>query len=394
MKEKATILFLLVFVLMTNVINANDYGANLIAPPANDDCSNATSLTVNPNFLCAPGTITPGTVADATASSEVNVCSGSSTNADDDVWFKFVATETSHTVSLLNISGSQPDLYHSIFDGGLTGNCGSLTSADIVFCSDPNSSNLTGLTVNNTYLIRVFTKGTGSQDTTFDICVGTAPMAPTNDDCVNAQSIGAFPYSNSVDASTASNIGSDFIDVSGCGSAMNDGVWYSFVGNGGDLTFTVTPTTWDAKIGIYSGSCGSFTCAAFSNDGLVGIAESVTFTSTIGTTYYINIGHPDSLIDLPEGVFSLNITSAVLSIEELIEKGFSFYPNPVTDRLQLNAKEEIRHLAVYNAFGQQLRLFSPSTLKTTMDLSGFSTGVYYVRAYIGDGVGIFKIIKK
>jgi hypothetical protein len=391
MKEKATILCLLLFVLMTNVINANDYGANLIVPPANDDCSTATTLTVNADFLC--NTKTPGTVAEATASSEVNVCTGSATNADDDVWFKFIATETSHTVSLLDISGSQTDLYHSVFDGGLTGDCGSLTAGDIVFCSDPNSSNLTGLTIGNTYLIRVFTKGTGSQDTTFNICIGTVPMAPTNDDCANAQAIGAFPFSNSVDASSATN-NSGFINVSGCGTAMNDGVWYSFVGNGGDLTFTVTPTAWDAKIGIYSGSCGAFTCAAFSNDGLIGIAESVTFTSTIGTTYYINIGHPDGTTDQSEGIFSLNITSAVLSIEELIAKGFSFYPNPVTDRLQLNAKEEIRHLAVYNAFGQQLRLYSPSRLKTTMDLSDFSTGVYYVRTYIGDGIGMFKIIKK
>ena len=389
MKEKTTILFLLFFALFTSHLYAENNGTNpLLVPPANDDCSNAIDLTVNADFLC--GTVTQGTVAEATASPETTSCPGASTNANDDVWFKFVATETAHRVDILNVSGSETNLYQSVFDGGVSGDCGALS---IIDCSDPESNNLNGLTIGNTYFIRVFTVSTGSHDTTFDICLGTAPMAPNNDDCANAQAIGAFPFASSVDASSATN-NAGFIDVAGCGGAMNDGIWYSFVGNGGDLTVTVSPTGWDAKIGIYTGSCGTFICEDFSNSGLSGITEAVTFTSTIGTTYYMNIGHPDGTIDEQEGVFSLSVSSSVLSIEELIAKGFSFYPNPVNDRLQLNAKEEIRHLAVYNAFGQQLRLFSPSELKTSINLSDFSTGVYYVRAYVGESVGIFKIIKK
>lgn len=390
MKEKGTILFLLFFALFTNVINAEDYGNNLIVPPANDECSMATTLTVNADFLC--GTTTPGTVAEATRSAVVNVCTGSLTNADDDVWFKFVATNTAHTVSILNISGSQPDLYHAVFNGGLTGDCSALTVGDIVFCSDPNSSSLSGLTIGNTYLIRVYTKGSGSQDTTFDMCIGTTPMAPINDDCANAQNIGAFPFSNSVDASSATN-NSGFI--SGCGSAMNDGVWYSFVGNGGDLSFLLKPTGWNAKIAIYRGSCGAFTsCAGFSDSGLSGIAEALTFTSIVGVTYYINIGHPNSTTDMPEGVFSLDITSSVLSVDDLIADGFRYFPNPVKKELKLRARDNINSVAIYNMIGQQVKLVKPSALAIDVDMSNLSPGVYFVKTDIGEKSGSFKIIKE
>ncbi|MBL4736423.1 MAG: hypothetical protein JKY18_14005, partial [Flavobacteriales bacterium] len=129
-------------------------------PPANDDCSAAIALTVNPDQAC--GTVTAGTIELATASSDANSCSGTD---DDDVWYSFVATSTRHYVDLLNVAGSTTNLYHAVF----TGVCGSLGAA--VNCSDPNSSTLTGLTIGDTYYVRVYTwTATGGQTTTFDLC--------------------------------------------------------------------------------------------------------------------------------------------------------------------------------------------------------------------------------
>lgn len=86
-------------------------------PPSNDNCPGATAVTVNPDLNC--GSVTAGTVVNATASSQVNTCFG---NANDDVWYSFVATGTVHTVDLLNVSGSTTDLYHSVY----AGTCGSI----------------------------------------------------------------------------------------------------------------------------------------------------------------------------------------------------------------------------------------------------------------------------
>ncbi|WP_333599763.1 T9SS sorting signal type C domain-containing protein [Flavobacterium sp.] len=133
-----------------------------ITTPANDNCSGAISLTVNPTLSCA--TNTSGTTLGATQSQ--TACSGT---ADDDVWYKFVATNPSHTVTVT--PGSLSDIVLQIFSGS----CGSLTSVDCV--DDTYSSNeatiLSGLTIGNTYYIRVHSYSSGSGQGTFTICVTT-----------------------------------------------------------------------------------------------------------------------------------------------------------------------------------------------------------------------------
>ncbi len=395
MKKKVTLMFLFLFVL----IGPQAYGANdntllseIMAPPEpdNDECSAATELTVNSDNLCT--NTTSGTVELATESSEAVVCTNKEDEANDDVWFKFVATATTHKIELLNVVGSNTNLYHAIYDGGASGDC---TALSLVFCSDPNSSEPTGLTIGNTYFIRVFTNSTVANDATFDICVGTAPATPpANDDCANAASVGSIPFSSTVDATNATN-NTGFIDVSGCG-IMNDGVWYTIVGDGNQLTVNVLPTAWDVELAVYTGSCGSFTCVTSANLNPSAGAEEVTFTSSLGETYYINVGHESDTVDQPEGIFNINITSDVLSIDDLIEKGFTYYPNPVRDNdLNLSANETIRFVAVYNYLGQQLRLFAPDDLKAKIDFSGLPSGAYFVKAYVGENAaGIFKILKK
>ena len=387
MRKKITFLFVafLATAMFYSVYAIND--RNMFAAPSNDDCSNATTLTVNSNYICTD--VTSGTVFEATASAEPSGCTGTSVKDDDDVWFKFVATATSHRISLLNIAGDFTNLFHTVYDGGVSGDCNALNA---LICSDPEVSNLSGLTVGNTYFIRVYTNSTANNhNTTFDICIGTEPAIPANDACDNAEEITAIPFSVNTDASGATN-NAGFINPAGCGS-MNDGVWYKIVGDGNQINVTVIPTGWDVEIGVYTGSCGTLVCEASVNTGISGTAEGLNFVTTLGTDYFINIGNASDAVDEPEGIFTMNVSSTVLSIDELIAKGFTYYPNPVENRLQLEAKEEIKHLAVYNAFGQQLRLFSPSSLKTNVDLSTLPTGAYFIRAYVGDGVGVFKVLK-
>jgi len=145
----------------------------LTCPPSNDDCPNAISLTVNPDFEC--GTVTPGTIVGATASGDDETsCFGTE---DDDVWFSFVATDVSHNVELLNITGGTTDLYHSVWSGM----CGALVNES---CSDPNSSVLNGLTIGDTYYLRVYSwTGTPGQTSSFDVCIGSPPPPPPPPAC-------------------------------------------------------------------------------------------------------------------------------------------------------------------------------------------------------------------
>lgn len=135
--------------------------------PANDDCAGAFPVTVNPDALC--GSVTAGTVQGATASPQGTVdCFGTE---NDDVWFSFVATSTTHSIDLLNITGSTTDMYHSVWEGA----CPALTLVAGT-CSDPNSQTIGTLTIGNTYYIRVNTwSSTAGATSAFDVCVGTPP---------------------------------------------------------------------------------------------------------------------------------------------------------------------------------------------------------------------------
>ncbi len=392
MKRKATIIILILFffpfVWQLNAASIKENTiANIIAPPTNDECANATTLTVNPNFLCT--TVTAGTVDEATGSGVSTSCPGNS-NANDDVWFKFVATDTSHKIELLNIAGSNTDLYYIVYEGGVSGDCNTMTA---IFCGSSNPGSPSSLTVGNTYFINVFTNDTASgANTTFDICVGSTPTAPSNDDCANAENIAlaSLPFNASYDATSATN-NAGSITVSSC-IDINDGVWYTITGDGTEITVIANPDSWDAAITVYEGSCGTFTCVGSSNNGASGIAEGVTFTSTVSTTYYINIAHP-GITDESEGVFDLSLTSAVLSIDDIVAKGFYYYPNPVENILKMNAKESIDQISLYTILGKEIKRLTQSNLNAELDMSNLPTGTYFVRVIIGDSSGSFKIIK-
>ncbi len=144
-------------------------------PPINDECSGATQVTVNdsPNTCTLQ---TEGTIAGATSSGvALGSCFGT---ADDDVWFSFIANSNSINITLNNVTGSTTDLYHSVYSG----NCGTLGTA--LICSDPNSSTLNGLTIGNTYFVRVYSyTSTSGQNTTFNVCISPTPPPPTNITC-------------------------------------------------------------------------------------------------------------------------------------------------------------------------------------------------------------------
>ncbi len=131
----------------------------------NDECTGAIDIAVNQNTNCLQTVM--GSVAFATGSPEANSCGG--TIDDDDVWFKFTATATSHYITILGVNYSvAPTNINFVL---YTGTCGNLTQFGTCFTANNNTA--TGLTIGQTYYIRAYSTGSTASTTTFELCVGT-----------------------------------------------------------------------------------------------------------------------------------------------------------------------------------------------------------------------------
>lgn len=243
--------------------------------PANDDCINATSLTVG-----ATCSATAGTVESATDSGESTTCTGTE---DDDVWYSFVATDATQIVQVGNLAGSTTDVAMGVFSGS----CGALVNEG---CTDTNTGfSVSGLTVGQTYYVQFYTwSATAGQTTTFDICIKEPPPPATNDDCPVATVLTVGPAGSSC-TPTAGNLGGATDSGEDCGvGTADDDIWYSFVAADATQNIEVTGiagSTTDIAIGVYSGTCGALVNEACT-DANVGLALTGL---TVGQTYYINV---------------------------------------------------------------------------------------------------------
>lgn len=240
------------------------------SPLSNDNCSGAIAVATNPDLSCTNSI--SGTIQGATDS---GVSCGSGTS-DDDVWYSFVATSTTHNINLTNVSGSTTDLAHAVYGGS----CGTLGAS--LVCSDPNSSVVSGLTIGNTYYVQVYSWGsTAGQNTTYTLCINT-PITATNTTCATATTL------NCGDSLNGTTMGTTGAVNHGTGCSMsNYGVWYTFVGDGSQTIISTNPD-FDIKLSIVTGTaCGSFTNIVCTDS----FPESATFTTVAGQQYYIYIAY-------------------------------------------------------------------------------------------------------
>jgi hypothetical protein len=91
-----------------------------------------------------------------------------------------------------------------------------------------------------------------------------------------------------------STAGADAQDLGTCGTSLNGtpGDFYSFIGTGDVVSMTTCSanTTYDTKLGVFSGDCAAITCVAGDDDDSCvhsNLHSKVEFNSVAGETYYI-----------------------------------------------------------------------------------------------------------
>ncbi len=243
----------------------------VLSAPANDNCSGAQALTVSTSNSCSAAT--SGSTLGATATTGEATSSCSVSGIADDVWYSFIATATTHTVSLGDPSTTTAATVYS-------GSCGGLTQ---VTCASTNTI-ATGLTIGNTYYVRVYSTSTAiGTYSIFNICIG---VLPSNDNCANAISLTASSgiNCNAVAGSTLGATATAGETAPTCSATgINDDVWYSFTATATSHYVSILNATNTTAAAVYSGACGS----------LVQVSCASTTTAatglTIGSVYYVRV---------------------------------------------------------------------------------------------------------
>ncbi|WP_273445731.1 T9SS type A sorting domain-containing protein [Neolewinella agarilytica] len=248
---------------------------NISIRVVNDECADAVLLPQT----AAPAGFLDGNVVDGSLEGATQSQPGCTGNANDDVWYKFVATERS--VSLSVESG---DVVVELFSGS----CGNLTS---LRCSDASLTNeifdYYGTTIGETYYVRVYSfAGTPliGTDAEFSIQIGTPRSV--NDECASAEVITQSSATSCGTNLTMGTVEHATESQEACTGTANDDVWYEFIATSTD--FTVYLESGDFVVQLFEGSCGNLVSLAC-KDGSVSSEILKYENAVVGQTYRFRV---------------------------------------------------------------------------------------------------------
>ncbi len=251
--------------------------------PYNDYCFNAESiLNANDKYFNTQGATFdgPGHCMDS-----------------PNIWYCYTASYSGDvTVSLC---GSSYDTKLAIYNG-----CGCYPSIeDLIECNDDacglDSEITFTATAGNQYLIEIGGNSSASGQGIINITPDTQPCPPTNDECVNAQSIGNvenMPF----DTSCAT--------FDGPGLCMlSPNIWYCYTAPCTDeVTVSLCGSSYDTVLAVYD-ECGCYPTSSRligCNDDFCSQQSEITFSAVAGNQYLIEIGGFSSATG--QGVLSIS----------------------------------------------------------------------------------------
>ncbi len=127
-----------------------------------------------------------------------------------------------------------------------------------------------------------------------------------------------------------------------------------------------------------------FTCANVELEGETG----QTFIPTVVGDYYVTISLGDCTAE------SACISVTTLDNVDFAPARFSFYPNPVTDVLNIQYSADLDQVEVFNVIGQKLMSQNADSTAVRVDMSHLPAGTYLVKAVSGQASQTFKVIRK
>lgn len=94
-----------------------------------------------------------------------------------------------------------------------------------------------------------------------------------------------------------------------------------------------------------------------------------------------------------EGIYNFIGDCNVLGVNDNKLEGFSYYPNPTSDRIFLNSLNNIEKVSILNMLGQRVMETKIDATTSEINTSELAVGTYLLEVKIDGQIGTYKIIK-
>jgi len=221
------------------------------------------------------------------------------------------------------------------------------------------------------------------------------PVPPANDLIVNAIDVDQFPQAYTDPLVRLFAATNELLNPAGCNIAGTNGVWYKFTATAdGSATASITTPAGASAVIFYTAPDENVTdetnlTYTFEQSNQCGPGTVATTETVAGQSYYLFVlntgGESDVVVDL---------SNAILSTSDNTIEGFTFYPNPTSNVLNVKANSSIDTITIYNTLGQQILNKTIGATTSQLNVSNLTTGVYLLKVVSEGQMGTYRLIKK
>jgi len=299
------------------------------------------------------------------------------------------ANRAASTISLIINDGTGVFEPAVNIDSGFVGET-AIAASDL---NDDGYVDLLVATYNSNKLVSLLNDGTGNFTVFDSVSVGDSPWM---------MAIGDVNGDGFVDAAIANRISDDISIVmsNGFGGLQLDSSY--FVGDF-PASIDLGDIDGDGDLDFISSNVGESNYVLWENDGSGTFVNPRIYPSPPGGGAACAILHDRN----NDGTMDISLFDEVLDVvilytnspklgtdDQAADIDLTLYPNPIKNILYITANDYINSVSTVNILGQELFNTNVDALNTTIDLSGYAMGTYFVRAQVGDSVIIKKIIKE
>lgn len=178
-------------------------------------------------------------------------------------------------------------------------------------------------------------------------------------------------------------------------AVQNSSVAFADVDNDGDQDVLITGynNSFQTTTNLYRNDGVGVFSLVTSNSFEKVQASSIAFADVDGNL------KTDVLITGDNGAFTniaklyLN-TTPTLALDDFDMASFSYFPNPIVDRLMITYSKEISEIVVYNLLGKEVKKMQPKADKVELDMSQLPPAIYMIKLTVANTTKLVKVIKQ